>query len=71
MGGGDVKVVGITKIFDKIYTCNLVCGLELPFLTYFVKTPMKIAFFYDIYLFFVYIVSDCEYFQNFEGALTL
>ena len=22
-------------------------------------------------LFFVYIVSDCEYFQNFEGALTL
>ena len=43
MGGGVIKVVGgglvnwfndmifilpVTKIFDKMYACNLVCGLE-------------------------------------------
>ena len=62
-------------MFDKIFACNLVCGLE--FLTNFAKNHLKIVRFYDFQpkidfcFFFVYIVSDCEYFQIFEGVLTL
>ena len=59
MGRGVVKVVSrgrlmklhdsyfpITKILDKIHSCNLVWGSELAF-PYFAKNPVKITYFYE------------------------
>ena len=55
----------------KKNVCNLVCGLKLAIPYLFAKNSTILSQNSIFCLFFVYIASDCEYFQNFMGALTL
>ena len=41
-------ILPITKIFDKIYTCNLVYRLELKFSYLSCQKSLKIACFHDL-----------------------
>ena len=62
-----ILILSTTKIFDKVYACNMVCGLELAF-PYLLcqnahKNRMFLRFVSQKSIFayyFVYIVSDCE-----------
>ena len=85
--GGVIKVFGrggwwnsmsltlpITKIFDKIYACNMVCRLELEFFYFFTQNSVKIACFYDFLTENRFLPICCVYFQyvqHFEIALIL
>ena len=35
-----ILILPITKVFDKIFACNLVCGLELAFPYFFCQTSL-------------------------------
>ena len=81
MGRGVLKVVGRgglgklrdsycaynkkKKIFDKVYVCNIMP--KIPWKSHVSTIISQNRF----CLLFVYIVSDCEYCQNFKGALAL
>ena len=69
-----ILIFSITKAFDKIYACNMVCGLELAFSYLFcevspilaqngLKTGLNVK---DFSYSLIYVNV-----QNFEGALTL
>ena len=71
-----ILTLPITKIFDKIYSCNLVCGLELAFPYLFYQKcgencificfcfSRKSNFAYYLCIFWIYV-------WNFEGGLSL
>ena len=64
----------ILKIFEVICTHKFVCKLEMHFLTYFAKNPMKIACFYDFLRknqFLPIFYTQNGHFSMFVGALTL
>ena len=69
-----ILILPMTKIFVKIYACNLVSSLELTFSYYFAENSVKIARSYAFLAenqFLPILNVYFQYVKNFKIALTL